>query len=33
VYWGKLICLMIMRQLNNKGQVTDDVRSDSEDDE
>jgi len=27
VYWGKLICLMIMRQLNNKGQVTDDVRS------
>ncbi|CAN6284825.1 unnamed protein product [Urochloa humidicola] len=33
VYWGKLICLMIMRQLKNKGQVTDDVRSDSEDDE
>ncbi|ONL96281.1 hypothetical protein Zm00014a_018585 [Zea mays] len=33
MYWWKLICLMIMRQLNNKGQVTDDVRSDSEDDE
>ncbi|WVZ56376.1 hypothetical protein U9M48_006919 [Paspalum notatum var. saurae] len=33
MYWGKLICMMIMRQLNNKGQVTDDVRSDSEDED
>lgn len=33
MYWGKLIFLMIMRQLNNKGKVGEDVRSDSEDDE
>jgi ceramide synthetase len=33
VYWGKLIFLMIKKQLNNRGQVGDDVRSDSEDDE
>uniref|UniRef100_A0A0E0NSU5 TLC domain-containing protein n=1 Tax=Oryza rufipogon TaxID=4529 RepID=A0A0E0NSU5_ORYRU len=33
IYWWKLICLMIMKQLNNKGQVGEDVRSDSEDEE
>ncbi|KAL6907521.1 hypothetical protein ACP4OV_002560 [Aristida adscensionis] len=33
MYWWKLICLMIMRQLSNKGQVGEDVRSDSEDEE
>ncbi|KAK1651312.1 hypothetical protein QYE76_069117 [Lolium multiflorum] len=33
MYWGKLIFLMIMRQLNNKGKVGEDVRSDSEDDD
>lgn len=27
VYWGKLIFLMIMKQLNNKGKVGEDVRS------
>jgi hypothetical protein len=27
VYWGKLIFLMIKKQLNNRGQVGDDVRS------
>uniref|UniRef100_A0A0E0KBM0 TLC domain-containing protein n=1 Tax=Oryza punctata TaxID=4537 RepID=A0A0E0KBM0_ORYPU len=27
IYWWKLICLMIMKQLNNKGQVGEDVRS------
>ncbi|XP_020103535.1 ASC1-like protein 3 [Ananas comosus] len=31
IYWWKLICAMIMRQLNNRGQVGEDVRSDSED--
>ncbi|GJN30972.1 hypothetical protein PR202_gb19323 [Eleusine coracana subsp. coracana] len=33
VYWGKLIFLMIKKQLNNRGQVGDDVRSDSEEEE
>lgn len=33
VYWGILICSMIMRQLKNKGKVGEDIRSDSEDDE
>ncbi|XP_072961033.1 ASC1-like protein 3 [Typha angustifolia] len=33
IYWWKLICSMIMRQMNNKGQVGEDVRSDSEDGE
>ncbi|KAL5217494.1 hypothetical protein ABZP36_018178 [Zizania latifolia] len=33
MYWWKLICLMIMKQLSNKGQVGEDVRSDSDDDE
>lgn len=32
VYWGKLIFSMIMKQLNNKGKVGEDVRSDSDDD-
>ncbi|KAJ6800835.1 ASC1-like protein 3 [Iris pallida] len=32
VYWWKLICAMIMRQMSNKGQVGEDIRSDSEDD-
>jgi hypothetical protein len=27
VYWGKLIFFMIKKQLNNRGQVGDDVRS------
>ncbi|KAJ6822305.1 ASC1-like protein 3 [Iris pallida] len=31
VYWWKLICAMIIRQLSNKGQVGEDIRSDSED--
>ncbi|WOL06970.1 ASC1-like protein 3 [Canna indica] len=33
IYWWKLICAMIMRQLSNKGQVGEDIRSDSEDGE
>lgn len=32
MYWWKLICSMITRQLKNRGQVGEDVRSDSEDD-
>ncbi|KAH6767111.1 LAG1-like protein 2 [Perilla frutescens var. hirtella] len=33
IYWWVLICSMISRQLNNRGKVGEDVRSDSEDDE
>ncbi|XP_034681992.1 LAG1 longevity assurance homolog 2-like [Vitis riparia] len=33
IYWWILICSMIMRQLKNRGQVGEDIRSDSEDDE
>lgn len=32
IYWWILICFMIMRQLKNRGQVGEDIRSDSEDD-
>lgn len=31
IYWWKLICAMIMRQMGNKGKVGEDIRSDSED--
>ncbi|XP_010908537.1 ASC1-like protein 3 isoform X1 [Elaeis guineensis] len=31
LYWWKLICAMIMRQMSNRGQVGEDIRSDSED--
>ncbi|XP_042408806.1 ASC1-like protein 3 [Zingiber officinale] len=30
-YWGKLIFAMIMKQMSNRGQVGEDIRSDSED--
>ncbi|XP_068643551.1 ceramide synthase LOH2-like [Aristolochia californica] len=30
IYWFKLICAMILRQLKNKGKVGEDIRSDSE---
>ncbi|EOX98257.1 hypothetical protein QUC31_015262 [Theobroma cacao] len=33
VYWWVLICSMISRQLNNRGKVGEDIRSDSEDDD
>ncbi|KAF5745624.1 LAG1 longevity assurance 2-like [Tripterygium wilfordii] len=33
MYWWVLICSMIMRQLKNRGQVGEDIRSDSEDDD
>ncbi|KAL7156811.1 hypothetical protein ABFS83_02G034300 [Erythranthe nasuta] len=33
VYWWKLICAMILRQLKSSGKVGEDIRSDSEDDE
>ncbi|KAJ8763576.1 hypothetical protein K2173_002459 [Erythroxylum novogranatense] len=33
IYWWVLICSMIMRQLRNRGQVGEDIRSDSEDDD
>ncbi|GAB4837973.1 Ceramide synthase loh2 [Ancistrocladus abbreviatus] len=33
IYWWILICSMILRQLENKGKVGEDIRSDSEDDE
>eukprot|EP00897_Mesotaenium_endlicherianum_P002275 jgi/Mesen1/2075/ME000151S01335 len=33
MYWWVLICRMIMKQLQNAGRVTDDVRSDDEDDD
>ncbi|XP_051131797.1 ceramide synthase LOH2-like isoform X2 [Andrographis paniculata] len=33
IYWWKLICAMIVKQMNNQGKVSEDVRSDSEDDE
>lgn len=31
IYWWKLICAMIMRQMGNRGKVGEDIRSDSED--
>lgn len=31
VYWWRLICAMIIRQLQNRGKVGEDIRSDSED--
>ncbi|KAK0580301.1 hypothetical protein LWI29_000492 [Acer saccharum] len=33
IYWWILICLMIRRQLKNRGKVGEDIRSDSEDDD
>ncbi|KAJ8766598.1 hypothetical protein K2173_001117 [Erythroxylum novogranatense] len=33
IYWWVLICSMITRQLRNRGQVGEDIRSDSEEDE
>lgn len=33
IYWWVLICAMIKRQLRNRGQVGEDIRSDSEDDD
>ncbi|XP_020589700.1 ASC1-like protein 3 [Phalaenopsis equestris] len=33
IYWWKLICAMIIRQLQNQGKVGEDIRSDSEDEE
>ncbi|XP_020259652.1 ASC1-like protein 3 [Asparagus officinalis] len=33
MYWWKLICAMIMKQMCNKGKVGGDIRSDSEDDD
>lgn len=33
IYWWILICSMIMKQLRNSGQVGEDIRSDSEDDD
>ncbi|KAI3448107.1 hypothetical protein Pfo_004772 [Paulownia fortunei] len=33
IYWWILICSMITRQLKNRGQVGEDIRSDSEDDD
>ncbi|MCO5607419.1 hypothetical protein L7F22_061615 [Adiantum nelumboides] len=33
IYWWMLICKMALRQLNNKGKIGDDIRSDSEDEE
>ncbi|XP_059652877.1 ceramide synthase LOH2-like [Cornus florida] len=33
IYWWILICSMIKRQLQNRGQVGEDIRSDSEDDD
>uniref|UniRef100_A0A0D6R6F8 TLC domain-containing protein n=1 Tax=Araucaria cunninghamii TaxID=56994 RepID=A0A0D6R6F8_ARACU len=33
LYWWILICSMVLRQLKNKGQVGEDIRSDSEDGE
>lgn len=33
VYWWKLICAMIMKQIYNQGKVGEDIRSDSEDEE
>ncbi|KAG5023507.1 hypothetical protein JHK85_019849 [Glycine max] len=32
IYWWKLICAMILRQLKNRGKVGEDIRSDSDDD-
>ncbi|KAK7400798.1 hypothetical protein VNO78_12105 [Psophocarpus tetragonolobus] len=32
IYWWKLICAMIYRQLKNSGKVGEDIRSDSDDD-
>ncbi|CAA7048314.1 unnamed protein product [Microthlaspi erraticum] len=33
IYWWYLICAMIIRQLENRGKVGEDIRSDSEDDD
>ncbi|XP_010479451.1 PREDICTED: LAG1 longevity assurance homolog 2-like [Camelina sativa] len=33
IYWWYLICAMIVRQLENRGKVGEDIRSDSEDDD
>ncbi|XP_010461810.1 PREDICTED: LAG1 longevity assurance homolog 2-like [Camelina sativa] len=33
IYWWYLICAMIIRQLQNRGKVGEDIRSDSEDDD
>ncbi|KAK6135711.1 hypothetical protein DH2020_030550 [Rehmannia glutinosa] len=33
IYWWKLICAMIIKQLKSKGKVGEDIRSDSEDDD
>lgn len=33
IYWWMLICRMVQRQLQNKGKVGDDIRSDSEDED
>ncbi|KAK6143538.1 hypothetical protein DH2020_023886 [Rehmannia glutinosa] len=33
IYWWILICAMITKQLKNRGQVGEDIRSDSEDDD
>ncbi|KAI0512203.1 hypothetical protein KFK09_012841 [Dendrobium nobile] len=33
IYWWKLICAMLLRQLQNEGKVGEDIRSDSEDGE
>ncbi|KAI3445985.1 hypothetical protein Pfo_002650 [Paulownia fortunei] len=33
IYWWKLICAMIIRQLKSRGKVGEDIRSDSEDDD
>ncbi|XP_041995341.1 ceramide synthase LOH2-like [Salvia splendens] len=33
IYWWFLICSMITKQLNNRGKVGEDIRSDSEDDD
>lgn len=33
IYWWKLICAMLQRQLQNQGKVGEDIRSDSEDEE
>ncbi|KAL3633431.1 hypothetical protein CASFOL_022193 [Castilleja foliolosa] len=33
IYWWILICAMITRQLKNRGQLSEDIRSDSEDDD
>ncbi|XP_058089496.1 ceramide synthase LOH2 [Magnolia sinica] len=33
IYWWILICSMVLRQLKNRGQVGEDIRSDSEDED